>query len=184
MLSGTMIGMYEIKCLNTSQVNQFYNFIERNRTSFADTMPVANRVISIDTALVELNVIERKNNEGKGYYYALYNDETMIGYFLIREIDKEAEWAEIGYAIDKKWTGKGLVTKACKLLLEEIFEILKLNKAVICCNDDNENSKAMAERLGFKQEGILRDYCVVNYKRRNMVVYGLLISEYKMAPKS
>jgi RimJ/RimL family protein N-acetyltransferase len=49
---------------------------------------------------------------------------------------------------------------------------------VICCNDDNQASIAMAKKLGFQLEGNIRKHFVVNGKIRNMLYFGLLKEEW------
>ena len=102
----------------------------------------------------------------------------MIGVVLIRDIDPFIQCAEIGYFIDQKFEGKGIVTLLCKKMLAYIFDDLHLNKTLICCETTNERSKAIPVKLGFKQEGVLRDGIKVGERYGDLVMYGLLKKEY------
>lgn len=59
-----------------------------------------------------------------------------------------------------------------------------MEKIVICCNDDNVASLAVARKLGFTLEGVIRNHFVVNGRVRSMASLGLLKSEWTHGPKS
>jgi ribosomal-protein-serine acetyltransferase len=61
--------------------------------------------------------------------------------------------ATIGYCLDAALQGKGIVTQACRTMVRHAFDEHQLKKVVISCAIDNPHSRAVAERLGFLQEG-------------------------------
>jgi ribosomal-protein-serine acetyltransferase len=64
---------------------------------------------------------------------------------------------EIRYWIRASAEGQGYMTEAVKLLVEYAFTHLHANRIQICCDERNERSAAVARRLGFVQEGRLRN---------------------------
>ena len=177
-LAGKVIDDLVLKDLSLEQAECFFEHIEENRESYTDTIPFVSRT---RTAAAMGELIARnlkKQADGEAEFYTLWDKDRMAGYFLIREKDKEAGWAEIGYMIGKEWRGKGITKKICDLLLEELFVQQAMQKVVICCNDDNFASIGMAKKLGFRLEGNLRNHFVVNGKVRNMLYFGLLKEEW------
>ena len=75
--------------------------------------------------------------------------------------------------------GRGIVTKACRTLVTYAFEQYTLNKVEIHCATGNTRSRAIPEKLGFVQEGIIRQAEWLNDHYVDMVVYGMLASEWK-----
>jgi ribosomal-protein-serine acetyltransferase len=71
------------------------------------------------------------------------------------------------------------MTTCCKELLNYGFELLGLNKIEIRARTDNEKSKAIPIRLGYKEEGILRYVDYHNDHYYDHAVYGLLKDEWK-----
>ncbi len=70
----------------------------------------------------------------------------------------EAGSFEIGYWVRASEAGKGYVTETVKLLTDYAFTHLQANRVEIRCDDRNERSAAVARRLGYIQEGRLRNY--------------------------
>jgi ribosomal-protein-serine acetyltransferase len=65
--------------------------------------------------------------------------------------------AEIGYWIASDLEGRGYVTRATRRLMDVAFGAAGLHRLVIRCAMDNGRSRRVAERLGFRLEGLLRE---------------------------
>ena len=55
---------------------------------------------------------------------------------------------------------------------------MKLNRVQLQSEPENVKSRAVAERLGFTQEGILREAELLHGRYVDSVVYGILASEW------
>jgi RimJ/RimL family protein N-acetyltransferase len=60
--------------------------------------------------------------------------------------------AELGYALDPAYSGRGYATEAVAELLRVCFEDLGLRRVVAQCFADNEPSWRLMERLGMRRE--------------------------------
>jgi len=60
-----------------------------------------------------------------------------------------------------------------------MFEVHLMHKVVISTAIDNPRSRAVAERLGFVQEGILRQVGRLRDRYVDVVFYGLLVDEWR-----
>ena len=85
---------------------------------------------------------------------------------------------EIGYTITEKHHGLGLATTAVRALLDRIFKETPIRRVVAYVHQKNIASCRVLEKLGFTQEGILREHYIVNGLPVNEVVFGLLRSEW------
>ena len=86
----------------------------------------------------------------------------------------EAGYFEIGYWVRASAAGQGYITESVKLLVEYAFIHLHANRVEIRCNERNERSAAVARRLGFVQEGRLRNYAFTHLgKLRTTLVFSL-----------
>lgn len=87
---------------------------------------------------------------------------------------------EIGYWIDAHHEGRGLVSRTTVALLDQAFGPLGLGRVTLGTTTDNHRSRAVARRLGFTEEGILRGaVAFTGTDRRDEVIYGLLAPDWR-----
>ncbi len=70
----------------------------------------------------------------------------------------ETNEIEVGYAIRKKFWGKGYATEAANRILQYGFEELNLEKIVAVATPENKASQNVMKRLGMKYVGIGKFY--------------------------
>lgn len=102
----------------------------------------------------------------------------LVGSVGLR-IDGSRRTADIGYWIDGSYEGRGLVTRAATAVLDEAFGPLGLEKVTLHTEVANVRSRALARRLGFVEEGVLRAAIAFPNERRDDVAYGLLACEWR-----
>lgn len=111
--------------------------------------------------------------------YAMIETESnkMIG---IIELEIRDEFpAELGYILNKNYSGKGYITEACSKLLSIGFEHLDLERIYTRFDTNNKKSGNVMERLGMKKEGELR-HLAKNPKGewKTRAYYSILKEEY------
>jgi ribosomal-protein-serine acetyltransferase len=94
-------------------------------------------------------------------------------------IDWRNRLTEIGYWVGGAFEGKGLVSRACRVLVAHAFRDLGLNRVQIRCAVENRRSRAIPEKLGFQLEGTLRSIERLSDRFVDLVVYGLLAEEWQ-----
>ena len=114
---------------------------------------------------------------GEGYHLGIWYQGTLVG-ILDYRLNWRSRNVELGYWLDASLQGKGIVTRACRTMVQHAFEEHKLHKIVISCAINNPRSRSVAERLGFLQEGILRQVGRLHDRYVDVVFYGLLASEW------
>jgi ribosomal-protein-serine acetyltransferase len=72
------------------------------------------------------------------------------------------------------------MTEAVRALVAYAFEVWKLNRVEIRAAVANVRSRAIPERLGFKQEGVLRQAERIGDRFEDLVVYSMLAGEWSM----
>jgi ribosomal-protein-serine acetyltransferase len=102
----------------------------------------------------------------------------LVGWAQL-EIDREARSAEIGYWLDTDFVGRGLVTRTATAILDHAFGPLGLQRVGLQTSIDNARSRNVARRLGFTEEGVLREAAAFPQERRDRVVHGLLAREWR-----
>lgn len=79
---------------------------------------------------------------------------------------------------EKKYWGQGFAKEASLLLFEWAFKRLRLNKIWSNVASYNTASLALLGRIGFIQEGYLREEEILNGKNIDIVRFGLLASDF------
>jgi len=122
--------------------------------------------------------------ENKGLGVGIWHRGEFAGVVRYHEIDWKNRSTEFGYWLGAAFEGKGLVTKVCRVMIAHAFDELKLNRIVITCDTENPKSRAVAERLGFTQESVLRQSEWLKDKFIDQAVYSLLAEEWRDGNKS
>jgi ribosomal-protein-alanine N-acetyltransferase len=79
----------------------------------------------------------------------------------------------LGYALDYRLEGRGLMREALEAAIRHVFETLKLHRIMLNYMPSNERSAGLARRLGFVPEGIARDYLYIDGAWRDHVLTAL-----------
>ncbi len=98
-------------------------------------------------------------------------------------IDRYSRSGELGYWIDGQHEGRGLVSRAVAAVLDQAFGPLGLERVSLHTEVANQRSRALASRLGFVEEGILRQGLAFPAERRDSVAYSLLAAEWRRASR-
>lgn len=96
-------------------------------------------------------------------------------------IDQYSRSGELGYWIDGQHEGRGLVSRAVAAILDHAFGPLGLDRVSLHTEVANQRSRALARRLGFIEEGILRQGLAFPGERRDSIAYSLLAAEWNKA---
>ncbi|WP_416202274.1 GNAT family N-acetyltransferase [Paenibacillus sp. JDR-2] len=84
--------------------------------------------------------------------------------------DTNSNRTEISYWLDSEFAGNGIMTQACSVFITHAFNDLQLNKVEIGVATNNIKSRAIPERLGFTQEGTIRNYELLHNQYRDRVM--------------
>jgi len=105
-------------------------------------------------------------------------DARLLGRCTLFRIDRECRRAEIGYALARPAWGQGYMNEALDALLRYGFEQLNLNRVEADVDPRNTGSTRALERLGFRQEGLLRERWIVMDEVSDSAMFGLLRAEW------
>ena len=106
------------------------------------------------------------------------SENRYIGQIWIEPKRWEVPSFEIGWFLDRGYQGKGIATEAARHSLVFLFNDLNAHKVIAITRDSNTRSRKLAERLGFRKEGHLRECGVENGKRYGLLYYGMLKNEF------
>jgi ribosomal-protein-serine acetyltransferase len=131
--------------------------VNANKNYLKTYMPWAANEVKLEDSdeLIEgwIDAFERGTDLNLGIFYGV----VYIGNIGLHFMDSKNRDAMLGYWIDEKYQGKGIVTDCARVLVNYAFDERELNRVYIYCAAENIKSGAVAERLGFSREGVLKE---------------------------
>ncbi|MCL2331186.1 MAG: GNAT family N-acetyltransferase [Proteobacteria bacterium] len=142
----------ELSELDATRYNAevYYKFLKENETHLSEFDN-----LGFDSVEDVLKFLEHVSNSESGKFYGIYKEGTFIGYLGFEMYNSRDRWVSLYFALAKSATGKGFMTEAVKLFADEFFAKGGNRLQLTCCTD-NKKSAAIAERCGFKREGVMR----------------------------
>lgn len=138
-----------------------------------------------DGALKFIRKSRHNMRKGKSYTFGITLSDNkkragkVIGVVGLMNVDWAEKNAEIGYWLGKRYWNKGLMTEGVELILTYGFKELRLHRIYATLFDKNIGSKKTLEKAGFKLEGKMRHARYRYGKWHNVLIYGILSSEFK-----
>jgi ribosomal-protein-serine acetyltransferase len=172
----------ELRLLEEADGEELYGLVEANRSYLAEWLPWAGAQ-TLEGTLEFIRKTCKQFEDNDGLQGGLVLDGRMIGACGLLGIEWEARKTGIGYWLAEEHQGRGLMTRAVQAMSDYAFDELDLNRVEIHVGTENRKSRAIPERLGFHQEGVLRDYERVGDRYLDIVVYALLAGERRLSIK-
>jgi ribosomal-protein-serine acetyltransferase len=166
----------ELRLLEEADAGELYALVDANRDHLAGWMPWAADQ-DLERTAGFLRATREKQERGEALEAAIVENGQIVGCAGFPMIDPIARAGIIGYWVAKDHEGRGLVTHAVRALIDHAFGPLGLHRVEIRAATDNVRSRAVPERLGFTQEGVLREAELVGDEYQDLAVYGLLASD-------
>ncbi|RJP23824.1 MAG: N-acetyltransferase [Candidatus Omnitrophota bacterium] len=105
-------------------------------------------------------------------------EQVAVGYTLIKEIDHKNRLAEIGIHLDPAFHGKGYGKDAFLTLMRYCFHELNLHRIFLLVFAFNERAIHLYQRLGFKEDGRMREAYFSQNRYHDVVVMSMLENEF------
>jgi RimJ/RimL family protein N-acetyltransferase len=101
----------------------------------------------------------------------------VLGTISLHEINRATGRAVAGYLVAPWARRRGIASRALALICGFAFDQLQIARVELAIEPGNDASRAVAETVGFREEGLLRSYLPIAGARRNMLMYALLPGE-------
>lgn len=109
----------------------------------------------------------------------LKEDGRHVGNVSLQQIHAVNRDAELAVLIgDTACRGKGIGAEACEALVRHGFAALNLRRVHFGTFEDNAGMRGIGVKLGFAQEGVLRQAVFKNGRYVDVILYGLLAETF------
>lgn len=123
------------------------------------------------------DIAQMQKNAGLRLAVIEKQSQLMIGMCMFFDLHEASRRGEIGYCLDEDKQGKGYMQEAMQAFihcLQSKFSIRRLEADV---HPENQGSAALLAKLGFEQEGYLKQRWIVGDEISDSIIYGLLLPE-------
>ena len=168
---------HSLRLFEESDADSLYALIEVNRLHLAKWLPWAEQQTLEGTrAFIRMGRKQLADNDG--FQAAVFERERIIGSIGFHRVDWLHRSTGIGYWLAADSQRRGTMTLAVSALLDFAFAAWGLNRVEIRAAVGNRRSRAIPERLGFREEGTLRQAEFVGGRYLDHVVYSMLAEEW------
>ena len=167
-----------LRMLQPHHAEELYALVDANREHLRRWLPWVDAVTSVD---MERDFIQASLGgfaRDGSFVAGLWHRGHIAGAIGLDPINWANRIASIGYFLGEISQGKGLITRACLAMVDYSLVELKLNRVEIHVATENHRSQAIPKRLGFKQEGILRQVEWLYDHYVDHIVFGMLAEEW------
>jgi ribosomal-protein-serine acetyltransferase len=168
----------ELRQFAMADAELLYAVADRNREYLREWLPWVDRTHSAEEIRDYIAARLEQFDSQQGPNAAIWLNGTIVGAIGCHPIDWANRHCSIGYWIDAAQQGRGIMTRCCAALLDHLFHELGLHRVTIQCGVGNSRSCAIPSRLGFLREGVLREAEWVNDRWVDLVVWGMLATDW------
>lgn len=123
--------------------------------------------------------VDESRARGDRQFFKAVADGEVFGHVELGAIDHRNNSLRIGrVVIDPARRGRGLGAGMMRAAVEKSFRELGMHRVELWVLDDNRNAIAAYERVGFRREGVLRDFFKTPERYRNVIVMSILDAEW------
>ncbi|MGC8480161.1 MAG: GNAT family N-acetyltransferase [Acidimicrobiales bacterium] len=165
-----------LRSLTVSDAQAMCDLRIRNRDAFRPFDPVYPE--SHFTVKVQAEIIrdfEESERRGNAYGFGIFVRSTgaLVGRIAIRNIIRgAAQSGTLGFFLDAEYHNQGIMTEACAMTVTYGVDSLGLHRIDASVMPENIPSRRVFEKLGFREEGLAKEYLYINGAWRDHILYA------------
>ncbi|HEY0756290.1 MAG TPA: GNAT family protein [Ktedonobacteraceae bacterium] len=167
-----------LRLLEEADAPQLFELIEHNRSHLRQWLPWVDYDTAVEDSRRFVKSSMQRYLDNEGFDPGILYQGQLVGIIGFHTVNWSNRQVEIGYWLAADFQGRGVMTRACRAMLNYAFRKLQLNRVSIRCATGNSRSRALPERLGFTQEGIQREGEWLYDHFVDLAVYSMLALEW------
>ncbi|MNX35056.1 putative ribosomal N-acetyltransferase YdaF [compost metagenome] len=171
----------ELRALEHAHAESWFAALDANREYLNPWIRTPARAQTLADAHAYMERCVNARLDGTGHFFGIWQAGSLIGEVLLFAIRREDRQGEVGYWLAEAMQGRGIITRACRAIIDFGFADLGLHRLELRCGSENLRSQAVATRLSFTREGKLRQAFWMNERFHDQVLYSLLATERPQA---
>ncbi|UAL45560.1 GNAT family N-acetyltransferase [Sutcliffiella horikoshii] len=170
-----------LRLFNVGDAEEFFNLIICSKPYLKEWLGWLDYVETVEDTIETIKARLSALVENGGYpkSVAIIYKGQIAGTIGFNEINKGNKIGIIGYWLGEGFQGKGIMTKALNAIVDYGFRELGLNRIEVSIAVENKKSRLLAERVGFVEEGKLREAEWLYDRYVDHIIYSILAKEWK-----
>lgn len=124
--------------------------------------------------------LRRAARAGRMMPFVIEVDGRLVGQVTVNNIVRgSAQFASIGYWIERDVAGRGLAPRAVALAVDHCFQGAGLHRVEICICPENTNSLRVVEKLGLHEVGFAPAFLHINGAWRDHRIYAVTTEQVR-----
>jgi ribosomal-protein-serine acetyltransferase len=182
MFEATLNSELQLRMLREGDAEGLFRLVDANRQHLREWLPWLDANTTPEHSRQFIQSTLRQQAGDQGFVCAIILRGRMVGLVGYHPIRWSNKSVELGYWLSRDAVGQGIMTRCCRVLVDHAFFVLGLNRVAIPVAVGNIRSRAIPERLGFKQEGVTRDAEWLYDHFVDHVLYAMLKKDWNGEP--
>ncbi|MFI8292292.1 GNAT family N-acetyltransferase [Streptomyces sp. NPDC085614] len=174
----------ELCPLEPWQAGEFLAHIDRGREFIGRYNGLPDVVTDLDSSRAFLQAYADRTAADTGRIHGIRSDGVLVGAVILRTLDVAQGLAEAGCWLEPAAVGRGLVTRAVRVLLDWAFDSRGVHRVEWVVSSGNAPSIAVARRLGMTRDAVLRESHLYRGRRHDEEVWSVLAPQWRAARQS
>ncbi|MDQ3611966.1 MAG: GNAT family N-acetyltransferase [Actinomycetota bacterium] len=129
---------------------------------------------------VMLRTQRKEARAGRVLSFAVTVDGRISGHVTVGGVTRGAfDSAHVGYWVDERVAGRGVMTCALALALDHCYGPVGLHRVEANVRPENAASLRVLAKLGFRAEGLHRRYLFIDEAWRDHLAFALLVEDVR-----
>ncbi len=171
----------ELRIMSESDSEDFHRLNSTDNATMKQWLPARDTERTLEETREFIAQLKAGFIDDKGIAVGIWYQERLAGFLDAQRIKWTHKKTELGFWLGTSFEGKGIMTRSCSALIDHNFREFGLNRVEMECASGNSGSRMVAKRLGFRQEGKMRQAAWLNDRFVDYVIYGLLADEWRAA---
>ena len=172
-----------VRALRMSDAEELFALTDANRADLRTWLNWVDTNVRVEDTRAFISRSAREHQAGEGVHTGIWYEGALVGVIDLFKIDSANGSGEVGYWLAPSHRGRGIMTRCAVAMMRHAFETLGLNRVEVRVVVGNRASAAIPERLGLRQEGVLREAYWLYDGFRDVAVYSMLAREWRERPR-
>ncbi|MDO6706606.1 ribosomal protein S5-alanine N-acetyltransferase [Photobacterium sp. 1_MG-2023] len=164
--SSLKVDELTIRLVTQKDAYQIAAYYQRNKAFLQPWEPLRDpaffTVAGWERRLAQLSELHKHN---LAYYFVVFceGSDEICGVINFSNLVRHPFYAcHVGYSLDEKQQGKGIMRRALNAAIRWLFEEQHFHRVMAAYIPRNQRSAAVLKAAGFEQEGVAREYLLIN----------------------